>query len=94
MEVTLPIENLKAELEVKKTTNSTTQKRWTAVLYLSGIVSISALLTAFILYGIAYYEKVEETSNFNKIASLSVVAALLLMMVGAHALDKISESQI
>ena len=92
MEVTLPIENLKIGSK-EKNINFTAQRRWTAVLYLCGVGSVSAVLTAFILYAVAYYEKVEGTSNFNKTGSLLIVAALLLMMSGAHALDKISEYQ-
>ena len=92
MEVILTIENLKA-VSKEKDANLTARKRWTAALYLCGIGSVAAVLTAFVLYGIAYYEKVGEISNLNKTASLLVVAALFLMMLGAHALDKISENQ-
>lgn len=92
MEVILPIENLKS-VSKEKNINLTARRRWTAVLYLCGISGVAAVLTTFVLCGIAYYEKVAENSYFNKTAGLLIVAALLLMMLGAHALDKISEYQ-
>jgi hypothetical protein len=66
-------------------------RKWTFVLYLSVIGGIIFPIAGLFLGAMSYLCLFANAELFNRIGNLMIIAAFLMMMLGAHALDKISE---
>ena len=67
------------------------RKRWILVLYVSFIGGISFLLTGLIISGSILFRLVERTSDISLIGGLLTITAFSLLVLGAHAMDRIAE---
>ena len=65
--------------------------RWILVLYISFIGGISFLLTGLIISGSILFRLVERTSDISLIGGLLTITAFSLLVLGAHAMDRIAE---
>lgn len=65
--------------------------RWTTALYLGFIAGILCALTGLTLGAISYLGLFKNPAAVNQIGNFMIIAAFPLMMLGAHALDKINE---
>ena len=64
--------------------------RWTKVLYLSVTGGIISAFSGLALGAIYYLGSFGESSHLDQIGNLMIIAGFVLMMLGAHALDKIN----
>ena len=64
---------------------------WTLALYLSVTAGIISALTGLILGAVSYFGWFGNADSVNQIGNLLIIAAFPLLMLGAHALDKIGE---
>lgn len=82
IEISRPaIENFTAE--------KSKSSRWFLILISSAASAIVCGLAGLILSGLAYFDLVENTKRFNRIGVWLVVIIFPLIMLTAHALDKI-----
>ena len=89
-EISLHNSNLTKNEFAKSKTDSHI-KRWLLILYFSGFGGIFIALTGLFLSGLAYFRFIEKSLNIHKTGTLLIVLAFPLIMIGAHALDKIGE---
>lgn len=66
-------------------------RRWTVALYLSVIAGIVFAVGGLVLGAFSYLGLSADAESVNQIGNLIIIAAFPLMMLGAHALDKINE---
>lgn len=66
-------------------------RRWTLALYFCVATGIISALTGLILGAVSYFGWFGNADSVNQIGNLLIIAAFPLLMLGAHALDKISE---
>ena len=66
-------------------------RRWTLVLYFSTIAGIASTFSGLVLGAVSYLALFENAEALNQIGNLMIIAAFVLMMLGAHALDKTHE---
>jgi high-affinity Fe2+/Pb2+ permease len=67
------------------------RQRWTFALYLSVIAGIISAFSGLALGALSYIGLFRNAEFANEIGNLLIIAAFPLMMLGAHALDKINE---
>jgi hypothetical protein len=65
--------------------------RWSAVLYLSIAGGLSCTSTGLVLGAISYLGMFKDSDAVNQLGNFLIIAAFPLMMLGAHALDKINQ---
>ncbi len=65
--------------------------RWTSALYFSVIAGMIFAVAGLVLGAFSYFGLFTNAELFNQIGNLMIIAAFPLMMLGAHALDKINE---
>ena len=83
------------EIEISRTEieNFSTERpksnRWFFILVSSAASTIVCGFSGLILSGLAYFDLVENTSRFSRIGIWLIVVVFPLIMLTAHALDKI-----
>lgn len=85
---------LEKPLIVEQETQSAEKKilnRWNYLLFFSMSIGIILSLSGLILGTISYLNIFKDAANINFIGNLMIIASFPLLMLGAHALDKISE---
>ena len=68
-----------------------TLRRWRATLFFGFIAAIISAASGLILGAVSYTSLFRHARAVNQTGNLLIVAAFPLMMLGAHALDKINE---
>lgn len=87
------------EMEISRTTieNILIEKpkssRWFLILVSSAASAIVCGVSGLILSGLAYFDVVENTSRFSRFGIWLIVVVFPLIMLMAHALDKIEAMQ-
>jgi fatty acid desaturase len=76
---------------LKDFTFQSRQKRWTAVLFVSSILGIISGIVGLVISGLNFFGVLSKTQGVGRLGTLLVVAAFPLMMLCAHAMDKIAE---
>ena len=71
----------------------TKETGWFSVLVVSVTSAIFSAFSGLILSGLAYFKLVENADRFNQIGIWLIVAVFPLIMLTAHALDKIGEAE-
>jgi hypothetical protein len=67
-------------------------RRWTLALYVSVTAGIISAFSGLVLGAVSYLGVFAQAAgSVNQIGNLLIIAAFPLLMLGAHALDKISE---
>jgi hypothetical protein len=66
-------------------------RRWKMTLFCSISAGILSALTGLLLGAISYLGLFDNANAVNQAGNLMIIAAFPLMMLGAHALDKINE---
>ena len=69
-------------------------RRWKLTLYFSMSAGILSALSGLLLGAVSYLGLFENANAVNQTGNLMIIAAFALMMLGAHALDKIHEINI
>lgn len=64
---------------------------WTFVLLFGIFVGVAFDLLGLVMSGVAYFEVSESSKQINQIGTWLIAAAFPLVMLGAHALDKIKQ---
>lgn len=83
------------EMEISRTTignisiERPKSKRWFLILVSSATSAIICGFSGLILSGLAYFDLVENTSRFSRFGIWLIIAVFPLIMLMAHALDKI-----
>jgi hypothetical protein len=93
MEETIMNAEPAAESEAKPVVSETDRRirRWSFISYLSFSCGILAATAGIILGAESYAGMLSDAGTINSIANFLIIAAFPLMMLGAHALDKLSE---
>lgn len=65
--------------------------RWTFVLLFSAFIGFASGLIGLMMCAAAYFGAAENAKQINQIGTWLIVAAFPLVMLGAHALDKLKE---
>lgn len=66
-------------------------RKWAAALFFSVIAGIISAVAGLVLGAFSYFGLFANPESVNQIGNLLIIAAFPLMMLGAHALDKINE---
>lgn len=66
-------------------------RRWTFTLYFSVIAGIIFAIAGLVLGAFSYLGLFADAETVNQFGNLIIIAAFPLMILGAHALDKINE---
>jgi hypothetical protein len=75
----------------KNFSRNSLRKRWILTLYFCSIGGIVTGLSGLYLSGLAFFEFGDAALHINKLGMWLIMSAFPLVMIGAHALDKISE---
>ena len=92
-EIYLPASTLSEEKQVSAIDKKLLD-RWTIVLYFSVIAGIISVFSGLVLGVVSYLGFAGDEDSINQTGNLLIVAAFSLMMLGAHALDKLNEVKI
>jgi len=85
-----PIVTKKAQTEISETDRKRLS-RWRATFFFGFITGIISAVAGLILGAISYTSLFRNARAANQTGNLLIVAAFPLMMLGAHALDKLNE---
>ena len=85
-----PTVSEKANTEISETQQKSLS-RWRATLFCSFIAGIVSAIAGLILGAVSYTGFFRNARAANQTGNLMIIAAFPLMMLGAHALDKINE---
>ena len=83
--------------ELKKRASDKTHKqitRWRRAFYGSSVAGIISAATGLLLGAVSYIEPPAVGADVNQIGNFLIIAAFPLMMLAAHALDKLGELKI
>ena len=72
-------------------TNEKRLSRWRSTLFISFITGIISAVSGLLLGGLSYTGFFRNPNAVNQTGNFMIIAAFPLMMLGAHALDKINE---
>lgn len=83
------MENKRVLLKTRaKNANS---RGWILILYFCGFGGLTLGLTGLFLSGLAFFRFAANTAQINRIGTWLMVAAFPVVILGAHAMDKIAE---
>ena len=85
-----PIVTKKAQTEISETDRKRLS-RWRATFFFGCITGIISAVAGLILGAVSYTSLFRNARAVNQTGNLLIVAAFPLMMLGAHALDKLNE---
>lgn len=69
-------------------------RRWALALYFCVAAGIISAISGLFLGAVSYFGWFGDADSVNQTGNLMIIAAFALLMLGAHALDKISEIKI